>query len=110
MAIGAIVLTAAALQAAYTFVLTASLNLPVRQLLRNARALMFLGRKCTGCVFAVLFGMTLLLWLFFPITLIVPFLGGIALMQYTICWFVNGPMEQYIIGPYERSKKQEEED
>lgn len=107
LAIGIIVFAVLAVWSAYAFVLLASLDLPVRHLLRNARALMFLGRKWTAGIFAVLLIMVLLLWLFFPVSLIVPFAGGIAFMQYTICWFVNEPMERHIIGPYERNRKQE---
>lgn len=109
MAVGAILFVVMAIWASYGFVLLASLDLPLRPLLKNARILMFLGRKWTLAIFAVLLGMALLLWLFFPITLIVPVIGGIALMQYTISWFVDVPMQQYIIGPYERSKENVEE-
>lgn len=106
MAVGAIVFAVMAIWASYGFVLLASLDLPVRQLLKNARILMFLGRKWTLAISAVLLGWGLLLWLFFPYALALPLIGGIALTQFTISWFVDEPMQQYIIGPYERSMKQ----
>lgn len=93
------------LLAAYAFVLLAALDLPLRHILGNARALLFLGRRWTLGVFAVLLGVGVLLWLFPLVTVIALLAGGIALVQYAICAFVNEPMQTWIIGPYERSVK-----
>jgi len=109
MAAGVVVFTIVAVWAAYAFVLLASLDLPVRQLLQNARALMFLGRKWTLAVFLVLLCGIGLSVLFFPVSLVPLLAGGIALTQYTICWFVNKPMQESIIAPYERSAAAKDE-
>lgn len=102
-AAGAVVCAVLAVWAAYAFVLLACLDLPVRHLLRNARVLVFLGRKWTLAIFGLLFCVTAFVVLFFPFSVIPLLVGGIALTQYTVCWFVNGPMQRWIIAPYERS-------
>lgn len=108
MAVGAIAAAFMLLLAAYAFVLLAALDLPLRHILSNARALMFLDRKWTLAIFAVLLGVGVLVWLFPLVTVIVLLVIGITLVQYTICWFVNEPMQKRIIGPYERSIMEEE--
>lgn len=103
LAAGLIMVAVLLVWAAYAFVLLASLDLPAGQLLRNARALMFLGGRWTAAVFGVLLCVIGLVVLFFPISVIPLLIGGIALTQYTLCWFVNHPMQDQIIAPYERS-------
>lgn len=101
-ALGTIVLVVLAVWAAYAFVLLACLDLPVRHLLSNARALTFLAGKRTLAVLGVLLCTVGLLVLLFPFSLIPFLLGGIALVQYTICRLVNVPMQRWIIAPYEQ--------
>ena len=103
LAAGLVLFAVLAVWAAYAFVLLASLELPAGQLLRNARALMFLGGRWTLAVFGVLLCVIGFGALFFPISVVPLLAGGIALTQYTICWFVNHPMQERIIAPYERS-------
>lgn len=102
IAMAALLCTAALLWGSYSFVLLASLDLRVRDLLHNARALLFMDRKWALSVFGVLFLVVTVTVLFFPYTLLFPLTVGVALTQYTICWFVNEPMERHIIRPYER--------
>lgn len=108
ISLGMFVLMFASVWGSYSFVLLASLDLSVPDLLRDARVLMFLGRKWTFRILGVLLGMFLILWLFAPISFIVPLIGGIALMQYTICWFVNEPMDEFILRPYETQRREQE--
>ena len=106
MAVGAIVGAFALVWAAYAFVLLAALELPLRDIMGNARALMFLDRKWTLAVFALLLSVGILIWLFPLVTGIVLAVVGITLIQYTLCCFINEPLEKWIIGPYERSLKE----
>lgn len=106
MAAGAIVGAFVLVWATYAFVLLAALELPLRDIMRNARALMFLDQKWTLAIFALLLGVGVLIWLFPLVTVIVLAVVGIALVQYTLCCFVNEPLEKWIIGPYERSLKE----
>ncbi len=67
-------------------------------------ALLFLDRKWALSVFGVLFLVITAMVLFFPYTLLFPLIVGAALTQYTICWFVNEPIDRYIIRPYEQKR------
>ena len=107
LAAGIVLFAVLAVWSAYAFVLLASLELPAGQLLRNARALMFLGGRWTLAVFGVLLGVIGLSVLFFPVSAVPLLAGGIVLTQYTVCWFVNHPMQEWIIAPYERSTSAE---
>ena len=110
MAAGAVAGAFMLILAAYAFVLLAALELPLRHILGNARALMFLGRKWTLAIFALLLSVAVLLWLFPLVTVIALLTAGGALVQYTVCAFVNEPMQKWIIGPYERNAKGENTD
>lgn len=92
----------------YGFVLLAAQDLPVAVLFKNAWLLMLLGAKSTLAVLAVWavgLGVTLLL---FPVSLILVAAGLPAVMSYSICWFVNMPLEQHIFRPYEAGQKEED--
>lgn len=91
----------------YTFVLLAALDLPLIYILKNAWCLVFLGRKWSLAVLitSVLWGTILLLGI--PFSLLLVAVGAMVLVQYTVCWCVNIPLEQYIIRPYEEKVKAE---
>lgn len=89
----------------YAFVLAASLELPAGTLLRNAWYLMLLGGRTTLAVLgAVLAGWGIPLF-FFPVSLLLLVLGWPAFLAFTLCWLVNGPMDAYIVRPYEESQR-----
>lgn len=115
IAIGVVIFTVMVVWAAYAFVLLASLDLKsLRDLLRTARALMFLGKKYTLGVFGVLLLVIFFSVMLFPFSLIPLLFCGFALTQYVICALVNAPMQTHILTPYamqqeEQEKQQEEE-
>lgn len=91
----------------YTFVLLAALDLPTIYILKNAWYLVFLGRKSSLAVMAASVSSITILLLGFPFSALLVAIGILVVTQYTICWFVNIPLEQYIIRPYEEKVKKE---
>lgn len=82
---------------AYTFILTAVQELPVRMLLRNAR---YLAAVCPGRSAVIL----VLVVAFFAVVFLEPFLflliflfGGFSVLQYSICFTVLSPLLKYVL-------------
>ena len=82
---------------AYTFILIAVQELPIKVLLKNAR---FLAAICPGQS-AVIF---ILVVAFFAVAFIEPMiflliflLGGFSILQYSICWIVLSPLLKYVL-------------
>jgi uncharacterized membrane protein YesL len=100
-AMGIFALMLALLMGGWAFVLAAMLPLGIRDILRNARALAFLDKKCSAAVL----GLGLSLWLFMLMLMPVSIMGGafllIAFVQYTICFMVNEAVEVHIFAPYD---------
>lgn len=82
---------------AYTFILIAVQELPLRVLFKNAR---YLAAVCPGQSAVIL----LLVVAFFAVALIEPFLflllfllGGFSILQYSICFTVLSPLLRYVL-------------
>lgn len=82
---------------AYTFILIAVQELPVRVLLKNAR---YLAAVCPGRSAVIL----VLVVAFFAVALVEPFLflsvfllGGFSILQYSICRTVLSPLMKYVL-------------
>ena len=82
---------------AYTFILIAVQELPIKVLLKNAR---FLAAICPGQS-AVIF---ILVVAFFAVAFIEPMiflliflLGGFSILQYSICWIVLSSLLKYVL-------------
>lgn len=105
-AIGLMLLILAVIHGGFTFILMAVQDLPVRQIKRNARYMMVLCLKQSAG-----FAGFLMLWV--SIAIISPWAfvillvtGGISLMQYTMCWFLYGPIRKYILKPEDHEDKE----
>lgn len=95
--IGLILLLLAVILGSYTFILIAVQDLPLGQILRNARIL-------SAVCFWQSAGIAALVLLFFSIALIHPLvflgifvLGGFSILQYSICWIATGPLLRYVL-------------
>ena len=82
---------------AYTFILIAVQELPIKVLLKNAR---YLAAVCPGQSAVIL----LLVVAFFAVAFIEPLiflliflLGGFSILQYSICWTVLSPLLKYVL-------------
>jgi len=99
LALGAFVL----LFGSWFFVLIAMLPLSNRDLLRNARALMGLEPGRSAAILGILLGAGMFLLFLFPLSLFPLVLILLAFVQYSICFLVNTPVQERIVGPYERA-------
>ena len=82
---------------AYTFILIAVQELPIKVLFKNAR---YLAAVCPGRSAVIL----LLVVAFFAMAFIEPLiflliflLGGFSILQYSICWTVLSPLLKYVL-------------
>lgn len=94
---GLVLLILTVITGAYTFILTAVQELPLKVLFKNARNLAFL---CPGQS-AVILALTAA---FFAVALIEPFvflliflLGGFSILQYSICWTALSTLLKYVL-------------
>lgn len=100
-ALGLLLAMFAVLYLTYVFVLLPALDLPNRQIARNAFILLITEWKTNGILLlsaavSVVFHVVL-----FPYSLAVLALISLALTQYIACAAVNQPLQRRIIGPYE---------
>lgn len=94
---GLLVFILAVITGAYTFILLAVQELPLKVLFKNAR---FLAALCPGQSAVIL----ALVVAFFAVALIEPLifllvflLGGFSILQYSICWIALSPLLKYVL-------------
>lgn len=104
--IGLCVLLLTVAWGAYAFVLQAAVELPFGTLLHNAFCLLFLGMRQSLAAICFVTGFAVAMLFLFPISLLFLVLGGIAFVQFSVCWFVNKPLQVHVIGPYEAKQAQ----
>lgn len=107
-AFGLLILVFSLSRAIYAFLMRAMFSLRNRDILKNANAMAAVrgGRGLIAvCIVLVSF---FLAFLFFPYSLIVVLLCGFSLTNYTLCFVLNGPIEDKIISPWERMQTKEE--
>lgn len=94
---GLVLLILAVITGAYTFILIAVQELPLRVLFKNAR---YLAAVCPGqsavilALVAAFFAMAFIEPLIF---LLIFLLGGFSILQYSICWTVLSPLLRYVL-------------
>lgn len=94
----------------YAFVLNASLDLPAWAILKNSRALTFLGLKFTIGILGVTCFVDVALLFGFPISLLLLVLGLPTLVQFTVCCLGYRPMQKWIVEPYLRQQAENAEE
>ena len=93
----------------YAFVLNASLDLPAWAILKNSRALTFLGLKYTIGILGITCFVDAALLFGFPISLVLLVLGFPTLVQFIVCCLGNIPMQKRIVEPYLRQQEENAE-
>ena len=93
----------------YAFVLNASLDLPAWAILKNSRALTFLGLKYTIGILGITCFVDAALLFGFPISLVLLVLGFPTLVQFIVCCLGNIPMQKWIVEPYLRQQEENAE-
>ncbi len=107
-AIGIVTLVFSMSRAIYAFLMRAMFALKTRDLLKNAN-IMAATRGGRGLIaVGILLVCYALVAMFFPYSLIVVLLFGFSLMQYTLCFVLNTPIQDRIISPWEKMQKKEE--
>ena len=100
-ALGLLVLCFALGRGSYAFLLRAMFDLPTGDILKNANAMAAVrGGRGWAAVLLDLCGL-FLAYAFFPYSLIVTGLIGISLHHYLLCYLLNAPIQERIIGPWE---------
>lgn len=108
LAVGIFMLIGGALLGSWTFVMIAMLPLNIRNLLKNARAMVGLEGKRDLAILAVQTACAALTLLLFPFSLIPVSLFLLSLVQYTICFIVNSAVQARIIAPFEAARQTKE--
>ena len=90
---------------AWSFVLSAMLDLNNAALLKNARILMMLEWRQNLAIIAVSAVMFCLILALFPFSLLLFFMLMVSFAQYVVCFSLNGPVQKRIIAPFEEKQK-----
>lgn len=90
----------------YAFVLNAALDLPAWAILKNSRALTFLGLKYTIGILGITCFVDVAMLFGFPISLVLLVLGVPTLVQFIVCCLGNIPMQKWIVEPYLRQQEE----
>lgn len=93
----------------FAFVLNASLDLPAWAILKNSRALTFLGLTYTIGILGITCFVDAALLFGFPISLVLLVLGFPTLVQFIVCCLGNIPMQKWIVEPYLRQQEENAE-
>lgn len=100
-ALGLLVLFFALGRGSYAFLLRAMFDLTTGEILKNANAMAAVrGGRGWAAVLLGLCGL-FLAYAFFPYSLIFIGLIGISLHHYLLCYLLNAPIQERIIGPWE---------
>ena len=89
------------LWSAYAFVLLSLLDLPFKGIIRNAFQLVFLGIPHSLGVLGTEIVVVLFTVGLFPLSAAALLLFGFVWTQFTICFFINAPVQKWIVDPYE---------
>ena len=103
---GLCLLAIAVLWGQYSFVLLASLDLPLGAILRNGWSLAFLGAPSSLGILVLEAAGVLFLVMLSPISLGIALFFGVAFVHYTICFLVNFPLQKWILEPFRRSRQE----
>ena len=93
----------------YAFVLNASLDFSAWAILKNSRALTFLGLKYTIGILGITCFVDAALLFGFPISPVLLVLGFPTLVQFIVCCLGNIPMQKRIVEPYLRQQEENAE-
>lgn len=106
-ALGLIALIVSSLYGSWTFVLKAMLELPNRDICRNARTLTVLEGKRDLMILGVLLASGAFTVLLFPISLFAVVLILPAVTQLAVCSFINPPVQTRVIAPFEEARSKQ---
>lgn len=108
--LGLVVLIILVMYSGFTFILMAVQDLPTRQIKHNARFMMVLCLKqCAGFAAFLFLWVSLAVispWIFLALFL----LGGFAVMQFTMCWWLFGPIRKYVLKPEAKDEAPADDD
>lgn len=108
-AIGLFVLFFALGRGSYAFLLRAMFDLTTGEILKNANAMAAVrGGRGLAAVLLDLCGL-FLVYAFFPYSLIAVALIGVSLHHFLLCYLLNAPIQERIIGPWEELRAQKEQ-
>lgn len=108
-AIGLFVLFFALGRGSYAFLLRAMFDLTTGEILKNANAMAAVrGGRGLAAVLLNLCGL-FLVYAFFPYSLIAVALIGVSLHHFLLCYLLNAPIQERIIGPWEELQAQKEQ-
>lgn len=95
--VGVLIALCACICGGCAFVLLAVQDLPVRQIRKNAWLLSLLCWKTSAKIAALfllcVFTTSVSVWLFVLLLILI----GFALLQYAQCWFLQGPLDSYVL-------------
>lgn len=108
-AIGLFVLFFALGRGSYAFLLRAMFDLTTGEILKNANAMAAVrGGRGLAAVLLDLCGL-FLVYAFFTYSLIAVALIGVSLHHFLLCYLLNAPIQERIIGPWEELRAQKEQ-
>ena len=108
-AIGLFVLFFALGRGSYAFLLRAMYDLTTGEILKNANAMAAVrGGRGLAAVLLDLCGL-FLVYAFFPYSLVAVALIGVSLHHFLLCYLLNAPIQERIIGPWEELQAQKEQ-
>lgn len=108
-ALGLLVLFFALGRGSYAFLLRAMFDLTTGEILKNANAMAAVrGGRGLAAVLLNLCGL-FLVYAFFPYSLIAVALIGVSLHHFLLCYLLNAPIQERIIGPWEELQVQKEQ-
>lgn len=108
LVLGLLLLLIGILWGGYVFVLLAMLQLSNKDIIKNAFIILMLDPKRTLWSFLTLLCSGLIIVMLFPISILPMAICMFSVTQYTLCHFVNIPVQKWIIAPYEAKETREE--
>ena len=108
-ALGLLVLFFSLGRGSYAFLLRAMFDLTTGEILKNANAMAAVrGGRGLAAVLLDLCGL-FLVYAFFPYSLVAVALIGVSLHHFLLCYLLNAPIQERIIGPWEELQAQKEQ-
>ena len=108
-ALGLLVLFFSLGRGSYAFLLRAMFDLTTGEILKNANAMAAVrGGRGLAAVLLNLCGL-FLVYAFFPYSLVAVALIGVSLHHFLLCYLLNAPIQERIIGPWEELQVQKEQ-
>lgn len=106
---GIVLLLLSAAAGAYAFLLCAFVSLPCGALLRDAWLLLFAGWKGSLCAVAAIAAFLAFTVLALPYSLLFDAVLLYGLLQFTLCFALNGSMQTFVLDPFTKASENEEE-